>query len=155
MSWKKLSLVLCLVACASSSACARGFEIDTPAGFAELDSNDDYRYRATSAEGVVLGVRREPNEPKAGLDFWSSALENELATRGYQKVSARSIESKNGTPGKQLVYRVEKGGRPNVLWVAVFVTDARVVVVETGGDEAHFSHVEPKVTAALESFEVS
>lgn len=154
MNFKKLSLLFCLLASVGSTACARGFDIETPAGFAELDSNDDYRYRATSAEGVVLGVRREANEPKAGLDFWASALENELATRGYSKVSARAIESKNGTPGKQLVYRVEKGGRPNVLWVAVFVTEKRVVVVETGGDEAHFSHVEQKVTAALESFEV-
>lgn len=154
MSWKNLSLATCFAMCLGSTACARGFDINTPDGFAELDSNEDYRYRATSAEGVVLGVRREANEPKGGLAFWASAVENELVTRGYAKVSARAIESKNGTPGKQLVYRVNKNGRPNVLWVAVFVTDNRVVVVETGGDEAHFAHVEPKVTAALEAFEV-
>jgi hypothetical protein len=156
MSWKNLVFAACLaLSGASTTACGRGFGIETPDGFAELESNDDYRYRATTAEGVVLAVRREDNEPKGGLDFWASAVENELATRGYEKVSQKSIQSKNGTPGKQLVYKVSKGGRPNVLWVAVFVTGSRVVVLETGGDEAHFAHVEPKVSHAISEFEVS
>lgn len=156
MTYKKLILAACLALSAvSTTACGRGFGIDTPDGFAELEANDDYRYRATTAEGVVLAVRREDNEPKGGLEFWSSAVENELSTRGYEKVSAKNIKSKNGTAGKQLVYKVSKNGRPNVLWVAVFVTDSRVVVLETGGDEAHFAHVEPKVSQALSEFEVS
>jgi hypothetical protein len=156
MTYKKLILAACLaLSPVSTSACGRGFGIETPDGFAELESNDDYRYRATTAEGVVLAVRREDNDPKGGLDFWASAVENELSTRGYEKITAKDIQSKNGIPGKQLRYKVSKNGRPNVLWVAVFVTGSRVVVLETGGDEAHFSHVESKVSQALTEFEVS
>lgn len=154
-SWKNLVLGACLALSFASTACGRGFGIETPDGFAELESNDEYRYRATTAEGVVLAVRREDNEPKGGLDFWSAAVENELALRGYEKLSAKNIQSKNGTPGRQLAYKVSRNGRPNVLWVAVFVTSSRVIVVETGGDEAHFSHVEPKVSQALSELEVS
>jgi hypothetical protein len=154
MTIKNLSFAVCLALCFGASGCARGFDIKTPDGFAELDSSDDYGYRATTAEGVVLGVRREDNDPKGGLDFWASAIENELRTRGYGSVSLEPIESKNGTPGKRLTAHITKDGRPHVLWVAVFVTDNRVLIVETGGDETLFEHVEPKVAAALASFEV-
>ena len=137
------------------SGCARGFEIQTPDGFAELDGTDDYRYRSTSAEGVVLAIRREKNEPHGSLAFWSSALMNELAARGYNLEKNLDVKSKDGTAGKQLRYLSSRDGRPNVLWVTVFVTDSRVVVVESGGDVAHFEHVEPKVSAAIEALDLS
>jgi hypothetical protein len=154
-SWKNLMFGACVALSFASTACGRGFGIETPDGFAELEANDDYRYRATTAEGVVLAVRREANEPKGGLEFWAAAVANELDLRGYSQLDTKDITSKNGTPGKRLKYKVSRNGRPNVLWVAVFVTDSRVIVVETGGDEAHFSNVEPKVTHALSEFEVS
>ena|SRR5688572_8661894 len=150
----KLSIVMLAALGTLATGCARGFDINTPDGFAELDDNDHYRYRATSAEGVVLAVRREQNDPEAGLDFWTKALENELAARGYDLVATDAVKSKNGTDGKRLRYRVTKNGRPNVLWVTVFVSGKRLVVVEAGGDEAHFKGVEPKVAAAIEAIEI-
>jgi hypothetical protein len=149
-----LSILMLSILTTFASGCARGFEIATPDGFAELDDNDHYRYRATSAEGVVLAVRREKNEPEAGLDFWTKALDNELTGRGYNLVATDSVKSKNGTQGTRLRYTVTRNGRPNVLWVAVFVSGSRVVIVETGGDEAHWKSVEPKVTSAIEAIEV-
>src|SRR5262245_33937026 len=135
---RAISLVLLVAACGATAGCARGFDINTPDGFAELDDSDDYRYRSTSADGVVLAVRKEKNEPKAGLDFWTAALKNDLSSRGYGLVKSEKVKSKNGIDGRQLRYSMTKNGRPNVLWVTVFVTDSKVFVVEAGGDEAHF-----------------
>ena len=149
MTQRTLILTLSLVATLFGSGCSRGFDIKTPDGFAELDDAEGYRYRATSADGVVLAVRREKNEPKGSLDFWAAAVGNELTSRGYGKPAVESLKSQNGTAGKKLAFRTVKNGRPSVLWVAVFVSDDRVVVVETGGDADHFSQVESKVSAAL------
>lgn len=136
------------------SGCARGFEIQTPDGFAELDRTDDYRYRATSAEGVVIAVRREKNEPRGSLEFWSSALRSELELQGYHFESEKSVKSKDGTAGKQLRYAVTREGRPNALWVTVFVSGSRVLVVEAGGDVAHFGRVQSKVAQAIENLDL-
>jgi len=154
MTQRTLILTLSLVATLFGSGCSRGFDIKTPDGFAELDDAEGYRYRATSADGVVLAVRREKNEPKGSLDFWAAAVGNELTSRGYGKPAVESLKSQNGTAGKKLAFRTVKNGRPSVLWVAVFVSDDRVVVVETGGDADHFSQVESKVSAALSALVV-
>jgi len=130
-----------------------GVSIATPPGFARLDSNDDFDWRATSAEGVVLGVRREPNKPAGNLEFWASAVRYELERQGYSKVDVAAVRSKDGVDGQMLRYRTSRNGRPHVLWTAVYVTDSRVVVVEAGGDEAHFARVEKAVDKAMQSVE--
>jgi hypothetical protein len=155
MNTKTLCLLFALGSSALSAGCARGYAIETPDGFAELDDNDDYGYRATSAEGVVLAVRKEDNDPKGGLDFWSTAVKNDLSARGYQLAKTKSIKSKNGVAGQELRYETVRSGRPNVLWVAVFVSGKHVIVVEAGGDVAHFEKSEDKVEAAIENLEVS
>lgn len=151
---RPLSILMLCALVTFAAGCARGFDLRTPDGFAELDDNDHYRYRATNAEGVVIAVRSEKNEPEAGLDFWAKALDNTLSERGYSRVASKAVKSKNGTAGKQLRYRVTRNGRPNVLWLTVFVTGSRLVIVEAGGDETHFESAEPEVKSVLEALEV-
>ncbi len=124
-----------------------------PPGFARLQANDDYCWRATSAEGVVLGIRREKNQPKGNLDFWASAVRYELERKGYEKVAIDRIRSADGVEGRRLEYRTARQGRPFVLWATVYVTDSRVIVVEAGGDEAHFAGVEGTVEQAMRAVE--
>ncbi|MBK8695820.1 MAG: hypothetical protein IPN17_27040 [Deltaproteobacteria bacterium] len=58
-----LALSLLAPACAS-------FHVNTPNGFAELEDDSRYDYRATNADGVVIAVRVMRNEPEASLEFW-------------------------------------------------------------------------------------
>jgi hypothetical protein len=139
---------------ALSAGCSRGFEIQTPEGFAELDEGS-YSYRATSAEGVVIAVRREDNDPQGNLAFWSAAVDYELRRKGYAAVSSKSVKSASGVPGKQIRYSATRDGRPNVLWATVYVTGGHVTVVEAGGDEAHFETVEADVEKAIGALDVS
>jgi hypothetical protein len=138
----------------SLGGCARGFQLQTPDGFAELDDGD-YAYRATSAEGVVIAVRREANDPKANLAFWSAAVDYELRRKGYTARASKEVKSAEGVPGKQIRYEATREGRPNVLWTTVFVTGKHVVVVEAGGDSAHFERVEADVEKAIKALELS
>ncbi len=154
MTQRSFILALALVTSLFGGGCSRGFDIKTPDGFAELEDGDDYRYRATSADGVVLAVRREANDPKGSLEFWASAIGNELSERGYGTAKAEKVTSKDGTPGRRLEYRTSRNGRPNVLWVTVFVSGSRVVVVETGGDADHFRKVEKEVSVAIGAVEI-
>ena len=148
----RIGLIVCLAI--ALGGCTRGFDIHTPDGFAELDDGD-YAYRATSAEGVVIAVRREANDPEANLAFWSSAVDYELRRKGYSALSAREVTSENGVPGKQIRYTTTRAGRPSVLWTTVYVSGSKVIVVEAGGDAAHFERVEADVERALKALEIS
>ena len=131
-----------------------GVNMNTPAGFAEVDDDDTYAYRATSAEGVVLAVREEANDPHGNLDFWASALRYELERKGYSSVDKEDVRSPSGVEGRQMRYRVTHNGRPHVLWITVFVTDRTVFVVEAGGDVAHFERVENAVDKAVRGLDL-
>lgn len=131
-----------------------GAQLNTPAGFAEISDSDAYDYRATSAEGVVMAVRREDNNPKGNLEFWASAVHYELERKGYSHTDATNVRSMGGVSGRQMRFRITRDGRPHVLWVTVFVTDKRVFVVEAGGDVAHFERVEKAVEEAIRAIDL-
>ena len=136
---------------AFSAACATGAQVDAPDGFAELEETDDYTYRATSAEGVVIGVRTESNDPRGNLSFWTSAIDHKLRKSGYSPIHEApiSVESEHGLAGKRLRYTSDQGGRPHEYWVTVFVTDSKVILVEAAGDEAFFNaKVQKQIEAA-------
>jgi hypothetical protein len=138
----------------SLAGCTRGVDIQTPESFAELDEGD-YAYRATSAEGVVIAVRREDNDPKGNLAFWSAAVDYELRRKGYTAKSSKDVKSADGIAGKQIRYNATREGRPSVLWTTVYVSGGDVIVVEAGGDAAHFEGVESEVEKAINEVEVS
>jgi len=149
-------LAALLIATASLlGGCTHDVAIETPEGFAPLEDQQTYDYRATDAEGVVLGVRQKANDPQGDLDFWSGALDAHLRRQGYRAVEAKSVESRDGIPGRQLRYAVSRSGRKHAYWVTVFVTDDHVVTVEAGGDEAFFETRGKAIQKAIASISAS
>jgi len=124
-----------------------------PPGFARLDPNDDYAWRATSAEGVVIAVRKNKNRPAGNLEFWTSAVRYELERKGYDRDAVDQVRSADGIDGRRLRYHTVRQGRPFILWATVYVTDNQVTVVEAGGDAAHFERVKPSIDQASRSVE--
>jgi len=140
------------------SACT-GARVNTPAGFATLESSDDYTYRAASAEGIVLAVRAERNRPEGNLAFWSRVIDERMQSRGYTPDGEpRSLQSPEGLAGTQYRYRMTHQGRAHRYWVTVFVRPggflrgARVYVVEAGGDQEIFDAQTGAVERAMASF---
>jgi hypothetical protein len=149
-------MIACLIAAASLlGGCTHDFQISTPDGFAPLEDQETYDYRATDAEGVVLGVREKANDPRGDLSFWSGALDAHLRRRGYRAVASKDVESVDGIAGRQIRYAVDRDGRRHAYWVTVFVTDDRVVTVEAGGDEAFFEEKGKAIQKAIASVEAS
>ena len=137
------------------TGCGAGFSITTPAGFAELDDQEHYGYRATNPQGVVIAVRREENAPYGDLSFWSGAVDAHLRRNGYTAVKAIDVKTADNIPGKQIRYRATRGGRDHAFWVTVFVTETVVVTVEVGGDVEFFEQLEKPLTKALASLTIS
>jgi len=121
-------------------ACTHGAKVSAPDGFAELEPGEEYSYRATSASGVVIGVRTEDNDPNGNLEFWTAALDYKLQKAGYAPMdkAASKVKSDAGMDGRRLRYEIQRNGRPHEYWVTVFVAGDSVVVVEAAGDQAFF-----------------
>lgn len=139
--------------------CGQGFGITTPKGFANLSEVEDqnpYDYRATSAEGVVLAVRRMAREPRdAEPSFWMEAVENELRLRGgYALLDKREVSAKNGTRGLRLRFGHDEDGKPYVYEVTLYVGKEHLVLVESGGRKDAYDKHEPALRASLDALDL-
>lgn len=148
-------LIIGIAIAAQAVACTPNFHIDAPDGFAQLEDQERYDYRATNAEGVVLGVRRKDNDPQGDLAFWSGAVDAHLRRGGYEAVEEHQVTTKNGVEGRQIRYHRNHQGRQHHYWVTVFVTGDAVYTVEAGGDEAFFADQEKAILRALKGLELS
>ena len=141
-----LALSLLAPACAS-------FHVNTPNGFAELEDDDRYDYRATNADGVVIAVRVVRNEPRASLEFWGRVVDERLRRQGYvPEGNPEPVRSANGLAGVMFRYGATVGGREHRYQVAVFVQNKKVFVLEAGGDREVFDPAGPAVARAMRSF---
>ena len=127
-----LSIALLVGACTGSA------HLTTPPGFAQLESGDDYTYRATTAQGVVVGTRVEPNEPHGNLDFWAEAIDMRLQREGYHLDVSKPVTAVSGLAGKQLRYSRAESGRTVRYLLTVYTTDKRLYLVEAAGDAKSF-----------------
>jgi hypothetical protein len=115
--------------------CGRPFEVKTAPGLVELDDQAPrYDYRAIAPEGVVVGVRVIDVGDKGDLAFWSRATELRMRQLdGYELLSGADVKTQDGTPGKELVFGHDEGGKPYLYTLRVYVTHKRLFLVETGG----------------------
>jgi hypothetical protein len=146
------AVLLALALAATAAGCGPGFGLKTPDGFVELEDQKEYDYRATTAQGVVLAVRSEPNRPKGNLAFWTDAIDLKLRAMGYEAVEAKDVKTKSGATGKQLRYKRALYDRPHTFWLTVFVTPGDVYVIEAGGDTRDFDKAKDTILAAIEGF---
>jgi len=138
-----------------SAACTHGARLSTPNGFATLEESGGYSYRATSAKGVVLATRTEPNDVKANTEFWAETLDATLRDKGYVADGTRNVKTAKGLAGTQLRYTTTKNGREHRYWVTVFATTKKVFVVEAAGDKEPFDKSVSAVDGAIGSLDAT
>jgi hypothetical protein len=119
------------------AGCGRAYDIATPAGFVDLedryDDGDD-EYRATTADGVVIGVRAYDNEPFAERAFLVRAIENQLRLgRGYALLETKEVSAKNGMKGTQLRFGHDQPNGPHLYILSVFADEDHVFLHEAAG----------------------
>jgi len=136
------------------SAGCRPFVPATPPGFVELeDRYDSHEYRATTADGVVIGIRSFNNEPKGDRAFWVKALENRIRdTGGYALLDKREVSNRGGLTGTQLRFGHDEADDPYLYNLTIFVTDKRVFLVESGGPKAQVERLSEQLDWSVKNF---
>ena len=131
---KRLGCILVL-ALSSAVGCGRPFVPATPTSFVELDSKyTEYEYRATTADGLVIGIQVVKHKPRGELAFWERAVENQLRMRGgYALLDKRDVQNRNGIRGRQLRFGHDEAGKPHLYYVTIYPTKRRLFIVEAGG----------------------
>lgn len=140
---------------ASLLAACTNFTAVTPKGFVELEDQELYDYRATNADGLVIGVREMDNEPEGELDFWARAIENQLRNNGgYALLETREVKSKDGVTGKQFRFGHDQGKTPHLYYLSVFVTEDTIQLLEIGGTKELVTKHAAEVDYAVANFSV-
>ncbi|MBI2897263.1 MAG: serine/threonine protein kinase [Deltaproteobacteria bacterium] len=138
------------------AGCGRPFDVRTPRRFVELEEeHSGYDYRATSADGVVLGVRAidiDPDKGEADVAFWAEAVGQRMRRiGGYALLEQVDVRGAGGRAGKQLRFGRDEGERPYRYWVTLFVDDDYLVLIEAGGAQEQFTRAERDVDRLIQS----
>lgn len=152
-----LRLTAALALAAAAIGCGRPFDVKTAPGFVELEGQGEqqYQYRATTPEGVVVAIRVVEDESRGDIDFWTHALLLQLReVSGYALVANRDVTSLDGTKGKLLQFGHDEDNKPYEYWVAVFAAQDRLFLVEAGAPKAQFDRARPNVEWMFKSVRV-
>jgi hypothetical protein len=138
---------------ALTAGCGHPFVAATPPGFVDLgDRYPRNEYRATTADGVVIGVRAWDNDPHGELSFWTRALERRMRDLGgYALLEKRDVAARGGLTGVAMRFGHDEGKTPYLYTVALFVTDKKIYVVEAGGSKVEVAKVEPQINWAIQN----
>jgi hypothetical protein len=153
MNRNNLGVVTLLLAALGGTSC-RSFVPATPPGFVDLgDRYPHGEYRATTADGVVLGVRAYDNDPKGELAFWARSLERRMReVGGYALLDKRPVSARGGLVGTQMRFGHDEGKEPYLYEIVLFVTDAKIFVLEAGGTKTEMAKQEAQLDWAVKSF---
>ena len=73
---------------------------------------------------------------------------------GYALLDSKDATSADGTKGKLLQFGHDEDGKPYAYWVAVFLAQGRLFVVEAGGAKEAFERARPSVDWMMKSVKV-
>ncbi|MFO0679643.1 MAG: serine/threonine protein kinase [Polyangiaceae bacterium] len=149
--------LLALLVASGTVACGRPFQVVTPSGFLELeDQEPDYAYRATTPDGVTVGVKviALPEEHR-DLAFWTKAVSKRVREgMGYAFLEEVDVKSKDGTPGKELRFAHDEGEKPFFYAVTLYIAQERLFTVESGGPKEAMLAAHAQVESIERSIQV-
>lgn len=154
------TLALALSLAALTTGCGRPYEVATPEGFVELTEGEDrydqshHEYRASTADGVVVGVRAFENEPKVDLALAVRAFENRVRLgEGYALLDKKEVSARSGQKGTLLSFGHDEAGGAHLYSVAIFVTEDWVYILESGGKKDLFDKARTSVEWFIKNFQ--
>lgn len=151
---KKYLLLLALCALCMSG-CGKPFDVKTAPGFVALENQTEHAYRATTPEGVVVGVRVVDDEDRGDIGFWTQALLLQLRdVSGYALLENVETSSADGTKGRLMKFGHDEDGKPYAYWVEIFLAQKRLYIVEAGGAKDAFEKAQPSVVSMMSSVKV-
>lgn len=155
MNRSALLLAACAALCATLAlGCGRPFTPATPPGFVDLgDRYGEDEYRATTAEGLVLGIRAYENDPEGDLGFWARVIENRMReTGGYALIKKVDVKCRSGLPGVELRFGHDEGKTPHLYHLTIFVDHDYVYLIEAGGTKTEVQRHQQQLDWAVRNF---
>lgn len=138
-----------------TAACGRPFDVKAAPGFVALENQRDFDWRATTPEGVVVGVRVVDDEKRGDLGFWTQAVTLQLRdVTGYALLASSDVVSGDGTKGRRLEFGHDEDGKPFVYWISIFPAQGRLFLVEAGGQKDLFERARANVEWTMKSVHV-
>lgn len=155
MSRFSLSLAFAALVAIGSAGCGQPFKVQTAPGFVALENQYEYDYRATTPEGVVVGIRVVEDEKRGDLPFWTQAITLQMRDiSGYALLESVDVTSADGTKGRLLKLGHDEDDKPYVYWVAIFPAQGRLFLVEAGGAKDMFERARPNVEWMMKTVKV-
>jgi len=138
-----------------AAGCGPSFELTLPERFVRLRHAHQlggYELRATTPDGVVVGVEVIENAENGTLDFWKEAVLTRLRDQqGYALLSEESVRAANGQEGHLMRFGRDLSGHSYRYTVALFVSPTTAIhLVEAGGREEPYTALEPQIEASIE-----
>jgi hypothetical protein len=158
MKWLSLAAPILLLAAAACGG-SRPFRVETAPGLVELDPKQSkesgYDYRALAPEGVVMAVRAIDTENRGDLEFWTRATAVRMKQlNGYALLATSDVQSRDGTPGRELRFGHDESGKPYLYTVRLFVAGGRLILVEAGGPRDEVERYGPNLAWMMGSVRV-
>jgi hypothetical protein len=138
-----------------AAACGKPFDVKTAPGMVALENQHELDWRATTPEGVVVGVRVVEDEKRGDLAFWTQAVTLQLRdVSGYALLESADVVSADGTKGRVLKFGHDEDDKPYVYWVTIYLAQDRLFLVEAGGPKDLFERARPNVEWTMKSIHV-
>jgi hypothetical protein len=143
-----------LAALLTAGCGGRSFEAATPPGFLDLeDRYGDDEYRATTADGVVMGIRSFEHKPKGELSFWAKSIRNRMRDAGgYALLDTKQVKARSGIDGTQMRFGHDESKEPHLYVVTVFATDDRIYLLEAGGSREQMERLSAQIDWSVRNF---
>ncbi|MEZ4336981.1 MAG: serine/threonine protein kinase [Sandaracinaceae bacterium] len=147
-----VSIAFALLALAG---CGPGFTLQLPERFVSLTDDPDlrderYDMRATTSDGVVVGVQRLDHRVNGALTFWSEAVTNRMRDQqGYALLGEDDLTAATGQRGHLMRFARDVEGHAYRYTIALFVTDDHIFVVEAGGREEAYTALEEDIERSI------
>jgi hypothetical protein len=139
----------------SLAACGKPFKVETAPGFVELENQAEYAYRSTTPEGMVFAIRVIDDEKRGDLGFWTRALTLQMRdVSGYALLETSDVKSRDGTAGKLLKFGHDEDNKPYSYWLAIYMAQDRLFLVEAGGTKEQADRMRPQIDWMLKSVKV-
>jgi hypothetical protein len=149
---------LAILCAALLMGCGPSFKATTPPSFVEIENKyDSFDYRATTADGLVIGIREIEHDPKGEESFWLQAIKNRMRdSGGYALTETVEVKSADGVKGTQLRFgHDEDGGKPFLYYLTLFVTPKKLLLVEVGGSKEQLTEHAQEVERVVSSLRVN
>lgn len=156
----RVLMIIFVLSLSMLAACGSGPALQTPEGFVELEEGEQFSnrgatWKAVSADGATLMVRKHDNDTKAGPDFWVDALTREMTLgQGYELLGTKEVSLRSGVSGKRVELR---GTMDEIIYryeVTVFVVGDAVYTVEAVAPEEVWAEQEQVLRTAVNTLQV-